>query len=103
MRQRRYVLGDDKSRDDRNDRYDRHQDHGHGQVPLPTDGHSELHAKLHEGKRGKRTVLRLCDRQALEQRVDSRLREHRAHRKSCPASREVDQAGDGSLRRNQLN
>jgi len=99
MRQRREVGGDNKADDDHE-----HDDHRHRQrnVPLLTEGHPQLHAKLHAGEHGKRGLLRLCDRQALEQRVDSRLRPHSAHRKSGSASRARDQAGSGSMRWNEL-
>jgi hypothetical protein len=99
MRQRREVSRDDKADDDHD-----HDDGGHRQrkVPLLAEGHPQLHAKLHAGEQGKTGLLRLRDRQALEQRVDSRLRPHSAHRKSGSASRESDQTGDGLLRSNEL-
>jgi hypothetical protein len=79
MRQRREVVGDDKARD-----YDDHDDHDRGhrqrQVPLSAEGHPQLHAKLHAGKYREAELLRLRARQAFEQRVDSRLRSHSAHR-----------------------
>jgi hypothetical protein len=95
MRQRREVIRDDKADDDHD-----HDDGSHRQrkVPLLAEGHPQLHAKLHAGEHGKRGLLRLRDRQALEQRVDSRLRPHSAHRQSGSASRASDQTGDGLLR-----
>jgi hypothetical protein len=101
MRHQRQVVRDDKADDDDHD----HDYRGHGQrkVPLLDDDHPQLHAQLHAGQHDKRGLLRLCDRQALEQRVESRLRSYRAHRQSGSASRESDQAGDGLLRRNELN
>jgi hypothetical protein len=67
LRQRREVVRDDKADDDHD-----HDGGGHGQrkVPLLAEGDPQLHAKLHAGEDGKRGLLRLCDRQALEQRVD---------------------------------
>jgi len=102
LRQQREVGGDDEADD-----YHEHDDddgHGHRQrnVPLLAEGDSQLHAKLHAGEQRQRGLLRLCDRQALEQRVDSRLRPHSAHRKSGSASRESDQAGGSRLRGNWL-
>jgi hypothetical protein len=99
MRQRREVVGDGN---DPGGHDDRNHGHRHGQVPLLADGHQQLHAKLHAGERGKRRFLRLCDRQALAQRVDSRLRPYRAHGKGGSAGRKSDQTGDGRLRRNKL-
>jgi hypothetical protein len=100
MRQRRReVIRDDKADDDHD--YD-DGSHRRREVPLLAAGHPELHAKLHSGEHGKRGLLRLRDRQALEQRVDSRLRPYSAHRKSGSASRESDQAGDGNMRTNEL-
>jgi hypothetical protein len=95
MRQRREVIRDDKADDDHD-----HDDGSHRRrkVPLLAEGHPQLHAKLHAREHGKRGLLRLRDRQALEQRVDSRLRPHSAHRQSGSASRASDQTGDGLLR-----
>jgi hypothetical protein len=70
MRQRREVIGDDEADDD--DDHD-HDDGSHSQwkVPLLAEGHPQLHAELHTGEYRKTGLLRLRDRQALEQRVDS--------------------------------
>jgi hypothetical protein len=99
MRQRREVVGDDEAGGDRD-----HDDSGHRQrkVSLLAEGHQQLHAKLHTREIGKRGLLRVCDRQALEPRVDSRLRAHCAHRQGRSKSRQSDQARHGSVRRNGL-
>jgi len=77
-------------------------DHRQRNVPLLAEGHQQLHAELHAGKRGEGELLRVRDRQALAQRLDPRLRPHRPHGKSGSASAESDQAGNGRLRGNQL-
>jgi hypothetical protein len=78
MRQQREVVGDDQADDYERD----HDDRGHRQrkVPLLAEDHPQLHAKLHAGERDEGKLLRLRARQAVEQRLDSRLRPHRAHR-----------------------
>jgi hypothetical protein len=98
MWQRREVRGDtDDSHDGRED-----PDHSQRQVPLLAEDHRQLHAKLHARERGEKELLCLRDRQALEQRVDSGLRPHRAHGASDSAGRDSDQARDRGLRGNKL-
>ena len=94
----RKVGGDDNGADG-NDDIDHRQRH----VPLLAEGHQQLHAELHPGERGEGELLRVRDRQALAQRLDSRLRAHRPYGEGGSAGAESDQAGDGRLRGNQLN